>query len=423
MRINQKLEVCEYHNKETTSDEETPWNYVTPTKLRRQPRHPSLVGLRPLDPPDAQVERQIEVIAEPGFNFVDEPQAAEVYHGRPVASERDEASVAQRSRLARELRPGGGKEFLIDNTTDLELESPFSPVDDPAAAVDASQMPPDLLGTMNTAILRNYMGNLGDENVYSVAKAATAELTLRKELAAERAMLVKKDRQLDDALQLHREDQAKSMAAVVTEDTSAWQHVAATETAVSDLVLRERAAAAEADAAAETARKQNLTSNEKERTLSAARRAKLVSAKAVAEDREEERKREERRAVTARLSTQHWNEAEELRILRAKLAAEKAEREEKAAVEKAAVEKAWADRRRMQEENAKARAAKADVAKEAVERQKRMRLEKEEAEKKYEQALVDEVLPYLIWFFLSCGVYKQDFNNVGSRSPIVITTS
>ena len=63
------------------------------------------------------------------------------------------------------------------------------------------------------------------------------------------------------------------------------------------------------------------------------------------------------------------------------------------------------------------------MAKEAVERQKRMRLEKEEADKKYEQALVDEVLPYLIWFFPSCGVYKRDFNNVGSRSPIVITTS
>ena len=208
------------------------------------------------------------------------------------------------------------------------------------------------------------------------------------------------------------------MAAVATADNSApvivqtaWQAVAATQAAAAE-DARQRAAAAEDTEYAETARKQNLTSQEKERALSAARRVKLVSASVVAEDREEELKRMERRAQTAKFSA--WNEAEDLKNLRAKLAAEKAHREEKAAAEKA-----LEDRRRTQEENAKARAETAFRVKESLERQKQMRAEKEEAERQFEQSLAEEVLPYLMWCFLPCGVYKEDFNDGGSRSPIV----
>ena len=426
MRINDDREVCSYHNKDSVSDEETPWSFRPPAEHWRQPTRPSLVGLRPIDPVEAPVELQLEVIAEPGLNFVHEPQIAVVYHGRPVAAEGDsriarerrEASVAQRSRRARELRPDGGEEFLLDNTTDLEPDSPVAPVDAPAAAADASQMPPHLLGTMNSAILREYLAMRGDEDVYSIAKAATSELNTRKELANERAALARRAQVIEDGLQAGREDMSRSMAAVATADNSApvivqtaWQAVAATQAAAAE-DARQRAAAAEDTEYAETARKQNLTSQEKERALSAARRVKLVSASVVAEDREEELKRMERRAQTAKFSA--WNEAEDLKNLRAKLAAEKAHREEKAAAEKA-----LEDRRRTQEENAKARAETAFRVKESLERQKQMRAEKEEAERQFEQSLAEEVLPYLMWFFLPCGVYKEDFNDGGSRSPIV----
>ena len=416
--INEDFEVCRYHVKETMTEYETPWAYWPPSALLPRPRRTSMAGLRPLDPVDPAVELQVDVIAEPGLNFVDEPPIAEIYHGRPAAVEgasaeermaaerrADMASVAQRSRRAHELRPTGGETFLIDDTTDLEAGDPVSPADAPAAAAGSSQMEPHLLGTTNDAILRDYLGRRGDEAVYTIAKAATDELQARKQAAAEKAAMIKRLHDIQDA----REAMSKSMAAVTTADNSAavvvqtaWQTVAAKEAAVAE-EARRRAAAVEA---AEEARLQNVTSKEKERALSAARRVRLVAASVVQADleREEQEKRAQRIAASARMKA--WNEKEELAALRAKLAL-------------AAAEKANVERRRKEEENAKTNSENAERARQSLERQKHLRQVKEEADKKYEQDLGDEVLPYLMWFLLSCGVYKHDFNDVVSRPPIV----
>ena len=200
--INEQFEVCRYHVKETMTEYETPWAYWPPSALLPRPRRTAMAGLLPIDPVDPldPVELQLDLIAEPGLNFVDEPPIAEIYHGRPaavegaspeeqIAAERraDMASVAQRSRRAHELRPTGGETFLIEETTDLEAGDPISPADAPAAAAGSSQMEPHLMGTTNDTILRDYLGRVGDGNVYSIAKAATNELNTRKQLAAEKA--------------------------------------------------------------------------------------------------------------------------------------------------------------------------------------------------------------------------------------------
>ena len=133
-----------------------------------------------------------------------------------------------------------------------------------------------------------------------------------------------------------------------------------------------------------------------------------MAAEAVEADRAEALAEAEKRMRKS--STVQWvtgTESGDLAALRANLAREKA-----------AVEKAAAERRRKQEEDEKASADNRNRARKSVERQMQLRLEMEQATKKYEEGLAGEVLPYILTgFFRQCVVYKQDFHDVGSRSP------